>query len=83
VQAIIVAIDQYVEAATGNRDFFLNKSPGVRRGDAWRRSARAVATLRCPVFSRAEIRQCDRQVRFGPILLRKSATTDWGRCAFR
>jgi hypothetical protein len=25
VQAIIVAIDQYAEAATGNRDFFLNK----------------------------------------------------------
>jgi hypothetical protein len=24
VQAIIVAIDQYAEAATGNRDFFLN-----------------------------------------------------------
>ena len=27
VQAIIVAIDQYAEAATGNRDFFLNKPP--------------------------------------------------------
>jgi hypothetical protein len=27
VQAIIVAIDQYVEATTGNRDFFLNKPP--------------------------------------------------------
>jgi hypothetical protein len=25
VQAIIVAIDQYAEAAKGNRDFFLNK----------------------------------------------------------
>lgn len=25
VQAIIVAIDQYAEAATGNREFFLNK----------------------------------------------------------
>ena len=25
VQAIIVAIDQYAEAALGNRDFFLNK----------------------------------------------------------
>jgi hypothetical protein len=33
VQAIIVAIDQYAEAATGNRDFFLNKLPGARRGD--------------------------------------------------
>jgi hypothetical protein len=34
VQAIIVAIDQYAEAATGNRDFFLNKpqSIGPRRG---------------------------------------------------
>jgi hypothetical protein len=27
VQAIIVAIDQYAETATGNRDFFLNKPP--------------------------------------------------------
>jgi hypothetical protein len=34
VQAIIVAIDQYAEAVTGNRDFFLNKPPGcARRGD--------------------------------------------------
>jgi hypothetical protein len=33
VQAIIVAIDQYAEAATGNRDFFLNKPPGARRAD--------------------------------------------------
>jgi hypothetical protein len=37
VQAIIVAIDQYAEAATGNRDFFLNKPPGLaggaKRGD--------------------------------------------------
>jgi hypothetical protein len=33
VQAIIVAIDQYAEAALGNRDFFLNKpySIGVNR----------------------------------------------------
>jgi hypothetical protein len=29
VQAIIVAIDQYAEAATGNREFFLNKPPSV------------------------------------------------------
>ena len=29
VQAIIVAIDQYAEAATGNRDFFLNKPQGA------------------------------------------------------
>jgi hypothetical protein len=29
IQAIIVAIDQYAEAATGNRDFFLNKPPGA------------------------------------------------------
>lgn len=28
VQAIIVAIDQYAEAATGNREYFLNK-PGM------------------------------------------------------
>ena len=33
VQAIIVAIDQFAEAATGNCDFFLNKPPGARRGD--------------------------------------------------
>jgi hypothetical protein len=37
VQAIIVAIDQYAEAATGNRDLFLNKphslAGGARRGD--------------------------------------------------
>jgi hypothetical protein len=36
VQAIIVAIDQYAEAATGNRDFFLNRPQsigGSRRGD--------------------------------------------------
>ena len=36
VQAIIVAIDQYAEAATGNRDFFLNKPPGTRHGDVSR-----------------------------------------------
>jgi hypothetical protein len=29
VQAIIVAIDQYAEAATGNRCFFLNKPQSV------------------------------------------------------
>ena len=29
VQAIIVEIDQYAEAATGNRDFFLNKPPNL------------------------------------------------------
>jgi hypothetical protein len=29
LQAIIVAIDQYAEAATGNREFFLNKPPSV------------------------------------------------------
>ena len=38
VQAIIVSIDQYAEAATGNRDFFLNKPYGIggskRSGDA-------------------------------------------------
>ena len=32
-QAIIVAIDQYAEAATGNRDFFLNRPPGASRAD--------------------------------------------------
>jgi hypothetical protein len=29
VQAIIVAIDQYAEKATGNRDFFLNKPQSI------------------------------------------------------
>jgi len=28
-QAIIVAIDQYAEAALGNRDYFLNKPYGI------------------------------------------------------
>jgi hypothetical protein len=32
VQAIIVAIDQYAEAALGNRDFFLNKPHGIGGG---------------------------------------------------
>jgi hypothetical protein len=29
VQAIIVSIDQYAEAALGNRDYFLNKPYGI------------------------------------------------------
>jgi hypothetical protein len=29
VQAIIVAMDQYAEAALGNREFFLNKPYGI------------------------------------------------------
>jgi hypothetical protein len=29
VQAIIVSIDQYAEAALGNREFFLNKPYGI------------------------------------------------------
>ena len=29
VQAIIVAVDQYAEAALGNREFFLNKPHGI------------------------------------------------------
>ena len=29
VQAIIVSIDQYAEAATGNRDYFLNKPHSI------------------------------------------------------
>ena len=36
VQAILVAIDQYAEAATGNREYFLNKPHGIggsHRGD--------------------------------------------------
>ena len=32
VQAIIVAIDQYAEAALGNREFFLNKSHRIGGG---------------------------------------------------
>jgi hypothetical protein len=37
VQAIIVSIDQYAEAATGNREYFLNKphslAGSARHGD--------------------------------------------------
>jgi hypothetical protein len=29
IQAIIVSIDQYAEAATGNRDYFLNKPQSI------------------------------------------------------
>ncbi len=32
VQAIIVAVDQYAEAALGNRDFFLSKPYGIGGG---------------------------------------------------
>jgi hypothetical protein len=32
VQAIIVSIDQYAEAALGNREFFLNKPYGIGGG---------------------------------------------------
>ncbi|MGJ4951882.1 hypothetical protein [Bradyrhizobium sp. HKCCYLS20291] len=32
VQAIIVSIDQYAEAATGNRDFFLNRPHSIGGG---------------------------------------------------
>ena len=41
IQAIIVAIDQYAEAATGNREYFLNKphSIGTPREGAMCRSA--------------------------------------------
>jgi hypothetical protein len=34
VQAIIVSIDQYAEAALGNREFFLNKPYSVGAGRA-------------------------------------------------
>jgi hypothetical protein len=34
VQAIIVAIDQYAEAALGNRSYFLNKPYGVGGGQS-------------------------------------------------
>jgi hypothetical protein len=38
VQAIIVSIDQYAEAATGNREYFLNKPHSIggsrKTGDA-------------------------------------------------
>ena len=35
VQAIIVSIDQYAEAALGNRNYFLNKPSGIggNKGD--------------------------------------------------
>jgi hypothetical protein len=32
VQAIIVSIDQYAEAALGNREYFLNKPYGIGGG---------------------------------------------------
>ena len=32
VQAIIVSIDQYAEAALGNRNYFLNKPHSIGRG---------------------------------------------------
>jgi hypothetical protein len=32
VQAIIVSIDQYAEAATGNREYFLNKPHNLASG---------------------------------------------------
>jgi hypothetical protein len=34
VQAIIVAIDQYAEAALGNRDYFLNRPVSIGAGGA-------------------------------------------------
>ena len=33
VQAIVVAIDQYAEAALGNRDYFLNKPHSIGRSN--------------------------------------------------
>jgi hypothetical protein len=36
IEAIVVAIDQYAEAATGNREYFLNKPHSIgpnRKGD--------------------------------------------------
>jgi hypothetical protein len=44
VQTIIVAIDQYAEAATGNRDFFLNKR--LARGAAMCRNCTMPCALR-------------------------------------
>jgi hypothetical protein len=34
VQAILIAIDQYAEAATGNREFFWNKGGMIPTGTA-------------------------------------------------
>ena len=49
VQAIIVAIDQYAEAALGNRSYFLNKPQAVWR---WRGEERERSvTDRTPVCS--------------------------------
>jgi hypothetical protein len=31
VEAIVMAIDQYAEVATGNREYFLNKSHSIGR----------------------------------------------------
>jgi hypothetical protein len=40
LQAIIVAIDQYAQAATSNRDFFLNKPYRAKVG---RRSSKSIS----------------------------------------
>jgi hypothetical protein len=45
VHAIIVAMNQYAEAATGNRDIFLNKPPKLGGWGEERRGASA--SLRC------------------------------------
>lgn len=41
VQAIIVAIDQYAEAATGNREFFWNKPHSTPAGTPGRQRQRS------------------------------------------
>lgn len=38
VEAIIVSIDQYAEAATGNREYFLNKPHSIGGGKTGRDS---------------------------------------------
>jgi len=45
VQAIIVAIDQYAEAALGNREFFLNKPYGI--GGRSHSVTRVLSSWRC------------------------------------
>ena len=44
LQAIIVSIDQYAEAATGNQEYFLNKPHSLARGA--RRAVRGAVTCR-------------------------------------
>ena len=57
VQAIIVAIDQYAEAALGNRSYFLNKPYGVGGGRSERRAVIGRGLLNCRLLADQPISQ--------------------------